>query len=193
MAPTRSLRYVCRPLGSMRNYATSFLGHHISATFELRAGVVKARRPAQRVGAQRRALTRPSTARRSRCGGRSKRERIAECACELRFNPREICDAYASENARANGRADLTDNARVIATATLGREQPPEQGSGSPACADRGVAHAPAQSATRFKCVRCAAQNAALFVRALSLQMVAVGRLAREDFVDTASSAVVFD
>jgi hypothetical protein len=28
-----------------------FLGHHISATFELRAGVVKARRPAQRVGA----------------------------------------------------------------------------------------------------------------------------------------------
>ena len=31
--------------------ATSFLGHHISATFELRAGVVKARRPAQRVGA----------------------------------------------------------------------------------------------------------------------------------------------
>jgi len=29
--------------------ATSFLGRHISATFELRAGVVKARRPAQRV------------------------------------------------------------------------------------------------------------------------------------------------
>jgi hypothetical protein len=27
------------------------LGHHISATFELRTGVVKARRPAQRVGA----------------------------------------------------------------------------------------------------------------------------------------------
>jgi hypothetical protein len=26
--------------------ATSFLGHHTSATFELRAGVVKARRPA---------------------------------------------------------------------------------------------------------------------------------------------------
>jgi hypothetical protein len=35
--------------------AASFLGHHVSATFELRAGVVKARRPAQRVGAQRRA------------------------------------------------------------------------------------------------------------------------------------------
>ena len=29
--------------------ATSFLGHHISATFELRAGVVKVRTPAQRV------------------------------------------------------------------------------------------------------------------------------------------------
>jgi hypothetical protein len=29
--------------------ATSFLGHYISATFELRAGAVKARRPAQRV------------------------------------------------------------------------------------------------------------------------------------------------
>ena len=27
---------------SIRNDATSFLGHHISATFELRAGVVKA-------------------------------------------------------------------------------------------------------------------------------------------------------
>jgi hypothetical protein len=36
--------------------AVSFLGHHISATFELRAGVVKARRPAQRVEAQRRAF-----------------------------------------------------------------------------------------------------------------------------------------
>jgi hypothetical protein len=35
----------------IRKNATSFLGHHISATFELRAGVVKARRPAQRVGA----------------------------------------------------------------------------------------------------------------------------------------------
>ena len=37
-------------LVNMEN-ATRFLGHHISATFELRAGVVKARRPAQRVGA----------------------------------------------------------------------------------------------------------------------------------------------
>ena len=42
MAPTRSSTYVCPLLGSIRKAATSFLGHHISATFELRAGVVKA-------------------------------------------------------------------------------------------------------------------------------------------------------
>jgi hypothetical protein len=30
------------PVWSIRNDAASFLGHHISATFELRAGVVKA-------------------------------------------------------------------------------------------------------------------------------------------------------
>ena len=42
MAPTRTSRYACRPLGSILKTATSFLGHHISATFELRAGVVKA-------------------------------------------------------------------------------------------------------------------------------------------------------
>jgi hypothetical protein len=47
MAPTRSSRYVCRLLGSIRKTATRFLGPHISATFELRGGVVKARRPAQ--------------------------------------------------------------------------------------------------------------------------------------------------
>jgi len=56
-----------------------------------------------------------------------------------------------------------------------------------------GGLHAPAQSATRSKCDRCAAENAALVVGPLSLQVVAVERLAREDFVDTASSAVVFD
>jgi hypothetical protein len=50
MAPTRSSQYVCRLLGSIRKDSTSFPGHHISATFELRAGVVKARGPAQRVG-----------------------------------------------------------------------------------------------------------------------------------------------
>ena len=45
MAPTRSSPYVCWLLWSIRKNAknaTSFLGHHISATFELRAGVVKA-------------------------------------------------------------------------------------------------------------------------------------------------------
>ena len=42
MAPTRSSRYACRPARVNTETATSFLGHHISATFELRAGVVKA-------------------------------------------------------------------------------------------------------------------------------------------------------
>ena len=42
MAPTRSSRYVCRLFGSILKTATSFLGHHISAGFELRADVVKA-------------------------------------------------------------------------------------------------------------------------------------------------------
>jgi hypothetical protein len=36
-------------------------------------------------------------------------------------------------------------------------------------------------------------QNAALIVAALSLQVVSVERLAREDFVETASSKIVFD
>ena len=52
MAPTRSSPYVCRLLGSIRKGQRASLGHHISATFELRAGLVKARRPAQRVGAE---------------------------------------------------------------------------------------------------------------------------------------------
>ena len=43
MAPTRTSRYARRAsLVNTENDATSFLGHHISATFELRAGVVKA-------------------------------------------------------------------------------------------------------------------------------------------------------
>jgi len=41
MAPARTSPYDCRLLGSIRKTASSFLGHHISATFELRAGVVK--------------------------------------------------------------------------------------------------------------------------------------------------------
>jgi len=42
MAPTRTSRYARRASWSIRNDATRFLGHHIIATFELRAGVVKA-------------------------------------------------------------------------------------------------------------------------------------------------------
>jgi hypothetical protein len=43
MAPTRSSRYVCRLLRSILKTATSFLGHHVSATSKLRGGVVMAR------------------------------------------------------------------------------------------------------------------------------------------------------
>jgi hypothetical protein len=42
MAPTRTSRYARRAIWSIPNDATSFLGHHINATFELRVGVVKA-------------------------------------------------------------------------------------------------------------------------------------------------------
>jgi len=42
MAPARSSRYAIAPVRSTRNDATSFLGHHICATFQLRAGFVKA-------------------------------------------------------------------------------------------------------------------------------------------------------
>src|SRR5688572_26885183 len=89
--------------------------------------------------------------------------------------------------------ADLTGNARVIPTVTLGREQPPEQGSGSHPRADRGVAHAPAPSGTTAKCVSCAAQNAALLVLPLGLQVVRVERLAQSGFEDAGSSAIGFD
>ena len=42
MASTRTSRYDCWRLRSTPNMRSSFAGHHISATFELRAGVVKA-------------------------------------------------------------------------------------------------------------------------------------------------------
>jgi hypothetical protein len=46
---------------------------------------------------------------------------------------------------------------------------------------------------TAAKCVSCAAQNAALVVLPLNLQVVSVERLAREDFANTASSTTVID
>lgn len=42
MAPARSSRYDCWRSRSTQKIRTSFVGHHISATFELRGGVVKA-------------------------------------------------------------------------------------------------------------------------------------------------------
>jgi hypothetical protein len=38
----RSSRYDCWRIRSTQKMRSSFVGHHISATFELRAGVVKA-------------------------------------------------------------------------------------------------------------------------------------------------------
>jgi len=54
-----TIRLLAHPVNA--EMKTSFVGHHISATFELRAGVVKAE--ARRVE-RRRALTTLSTARR---------------------------------------------------------------------------------------------------------------------------------
>jgi hypothetical protein len=42
MASTRSSRYDCWRIRSTQKMRSSFVGHHISATFELRGGVVKA-------------------------------------------------------------------------------------------------------------------------------------------------------
>ena len=79
-----------------------------------------------------------------------------------------------------------------FATAAPGREQPSGPASGRQRPQNRGVAHAPAASVTPAKCVSCAAQNAALVVGALSLQVVDVDRLAREALTDTGSSTTCF-
>ncbi len=42
MASTRSSPYDCWRIRSTQKMRSSFLGHHINATFELRAGVAKA-------------------------------------------------------------------------------------------------------------------------------------------------------
>ncbi len=79
-------------------------------------------------------------------------------------------------------RADRSNIRRVIATPTPGREQPSGTTSGRLSRQTRGVAHAPAPSVTPAKCVSCAAQNAALRVRLLSVQVVSVERLAKAAF-----------
>ena len=104
-----------------------------------------------------------------------------------------ICNEYATDNALANG-AQITHRfGEWFATPTPGREQPSGPASGRTGPQNRGVAHAPAPSVTPAKCVSCAAQNAALVVLPLSLQVVGVERLAREALADTGSSTIGFD
>ena len=80
-----------------------------------------------------------------------------------------------------------------FATPAQGREQPSGPASGRQSAPNRGVAHAPALSATSAKCVSCAAQNAPLVVLSLNLQVVGVERLARATLIDTGPSTTGFD
>jgi hypothetical protein len=82
---------------------------------------------------------------------------------------------------------------RWFATQAPGREQPSGPASGRQWVRNRGVAHAPAPSVTPAKCVSCAAQNAALVVLPLNLQVVGVQRLAREALADTGLATADFD
>jgi hypothetical protein len=147
MAPTRSSRYVCRLLGSIWKTAT------------------RLPRPSHKcyLRAAHRRRQGPQACAASRSGAKSLDE--AEHSSTLTMwwpNQREYrCGMCAESGLRSTRdlqrgrtwqrtckrRADHADNARVIAIVTPGREQPPEQGSGSPPCADRGVAHAPHHSA----------------------------------------------
>jgi hypothetical protein len=68
-----------------------------------------------------------------------------------------------------------------------GREQPSGPTSGRHEAKNRGVAHAPVLSVTLAKCVSCAAQNAALGVLLLGLQVVGIDRLAKAGFADIGS------
>jgi hypothetical protein len=89
--------------------------------------------------------------------------------------------------------ADLLGFRQRFATPTPGREQPSGPASGRHGPLNRGVAHAPALSVTPAKCVSCAAQNAALVVLPLRVQVVGMERLAREALADTGSSIIGFD
>ena len=109
------------------------------------------------------------------------------CASKLQCDPPEIAEAYARRQTQCERRADREGNCDGSVTSTLGREQPSGPASGREAAKNRGVAHAPAPSATLAKCVSRAAQNAALLVLPFSLQVVGVKRLAREALADTGS------
>ena len=115
-------------------------------------------------------------------------------------NQRRKCSAFRGDLRRARNRqrtrkrrADRSPFRWRFVTPAPGREQPSGPASGRQSAQNRGVAHAPAPSVTSAKCVSCAAQNAALVVLPLSLQLVGVERLARGALADTGSSTIGFD
>ena len=112
----------------------------------------------------------------------------AESAPKVLIVPRAIYSRYTRDIARANGAQIAATMRETSAAPTPGREQPPGPSSGQDKPQNRGVAHAPTPSVTPAKCLSCAAQNAALVVLPLSLQVVGVERLAREALTDTGSS-----
>jgi hypothetical protein len=164
---------------------SSFVGHHISVTSELRAGVVKAE--ARRV---------------------ERSESLDDCRAQLDAD-RVMADANGygvrnqvestmhsvrdlrqvrNEQRTRKRRADHSPLRWRFATPAQGREQPSGPASGWQSAPNRGVAHAPAPSVTAAKCVSCAAQNAALVALPLSLQVVGVDGLATAGFADAGSS-----
>ena len=116
----------------------------------------------------------------------------AESAPKVQSVPRAIYSVYTRDNARANG-AQIAATMRETSRHRHRGVSNPRAGLGTDKPQNRGVAHAPAPSVTPAKCVSCAAQNAALVVLPLSLQVVGVERLAREALADTGSSTIGFD
>ena len=88
--------------------------HHVSATFEPRADVVKAPRPAQRIEAQRRALTMSGTVRYSKCDSKSDDiwpQMVSESAWPSARHLRRV--------ARANG-ANICAEIRIVCACDSG-------------------------------------------------------------------------
>ena len=116
-------------------------------------------------------------------------------------NQRRKCSAFRARSAMSTQRTTHVANGAQIAHRFdgglrhrhRGVSNPPGRPRDGSRPQNRGVAHAPAPSVTPAKCVSCAAQNAALVVLPLSLQVVGVERLAREALADTGSSTIGFD
>ena len=117
----------------------------------------------ERVGAPRRALTRPSTDRRLFSDGQVIRS-LARSAPDIGARFTKNCARVR----RSNLNAVLACVVDCRHDHDTGREQPSGAVLGTDTAQNRGVAHAPAPSVTLAKCVSCAAQNAALVVRPLA-------------------------